>query len=220
MNMGDRPAGAIATEAMYKTAEMFKTDHPRAAEMLREGSYVDDLMDSVPTMEEAKDLAGGAEKMLLKGGFMIKFWLYSGDHVEEEDGITQLLGVCWKSGADLLCYQTSLNFSIKKHGVHIHPDLKVSEVPAGIPTKLTKRLVLSQIMRIYDPLGLLSPFTIYGKVLLGETWELETGWDDAIPGELREKWVKFLTSFYDLNELAYPRALKPKNATVVESDRL
>ena len=68
-------------------------------------------------------------------------------------------------------------------------------------------------MRIYDPLGLVSPYTIRGKILLRSTWELQTGWDDPLPPTLHSKWVNFLTSFYDLNELIYPRALKPANAT-------
>jgi hypothetical protein len=50
-------------------------------------------------------------------------------------------------------------------------------------------------------------------VLLRETWELESGWDDTIPPSLHRRWVKFLTSFYDLGEIVYPRALKPNHAT-------
>ena len=85
VNMGDRPAGTISTEAVYKTAELFKSDSPKAAEMLKNGSYVDDLLDSVSTMEEAKSLSSEAESMLRKGGFIIKFWTFSGQKVEEDD---------------------------------------------------------------------------------------------------------------------------------------
>ena len=49
VTMGDRPAPAIATEALFKTAEMFRDEHPRAAEFILGSSYVDDLIDSVPT---------------------------------------------------------------------------------------------------------------------------------------------------------------------------
>ena len=47
VNMGDRPAPAISTEALYKTASRFQADSPAAAYVLRKSSYVDDLIDSV-----------------------------------------------------------------------------------------------------------------------------------------------------------------------------
>ena len=213
VNMGDRPAGAIATEALYKTADMFQSDMPRASELLKGNSYVDDLMDSVPSIKEAKELTEGAEHMMSKGGFIIKFWLFSGDHVEESNGTVTVLGVFWKPESDQICFQASLNFSPKKHGVHILPDLRVDQVPASIPDKLTKRMVLAQVMRIYDPLGLLSPFTVYGRLLLRSTWELKVQWDDPIPLELHRKWVKFFISLYDVNQLQCDRVLKPENAT-------
>ena len=44
VNMGDTPAPAISTEAMYKTADMFETDSPKVANLLKKSSYVDDLI--------------------------------------------------------------------------------------------------------------------------------------------------------------------------------
>ena len=46
VNMGDTPAPAISTEAMYKTADMFETDSPKAANLLNRSSSVADLIDS------------------------------------------------------------------------------------------------------------------------------------------------------------------------------
>ena len=47
----------------------------------------------------------------------------------------------------------------------------------------TKRIILSQVNSIYDPLGLAGPFTIRAKILMRELWGIESnlGWDDAIP---------------------------------------
>jgi hypothetical protein len=210
VNMGDRPAGAISTEAMYMTAEKFKSDHPAAAIMLRIGSYVDDLMESAESLEEAKEISDGAEKILQKGGFRVKFWLFSGEKLEANS--TEVLGVTWIPETDSLSYNLSLNFSPKRRGVHTLPDLTEDEVPAMIPEVLTKRLVLSQVMRVYDPMGLLSPVTIVGKILLRETWLTQLGWDDAIPAKLRNQWVRYLTTIYAANKIKYQRALKPSNA--------
>lgn len=212
VNMGDKPAGAISTEALYMTADKFFEDHPRAATMLREGSYVDDLMDSVKDREEAEDLTGGAERMLSKGGFKVKFWLFSGDAAEEEQGITEILGVSWNPKEDQIVGQASLNFSPKKRGVYTLPDLNPDEIPRLIPEVLTRRMVLAQVMRIYDPFGMWSPVILIGKVLLRETWECQLGWDDAVPADLHGRWVRFFIASKELNGLRYPRVLKPAEA--------
>ena len=79
VNMGDTPAPAISTEAIYKTADRFKDDSPEAAELLKKSSYVDDLIDSRPSLSCALKVAEEAEKMLAKGGFLVKCWQFSGD---------------------------------------------------------------------------------------------------------------------------------------------
>ena len=72
VNMGDTPAPAISTEAIYKTADRFKKDSLEAAELLKKSSYVDDLIDSRPTLNCALRVAKKTETMLAKGGFLVK----------------------------------------------------------------------------------------------------------------------------------------------------
>ena len=208
VNMGDRPAGAIATEALYKTAEMFSSVNREAAEFIKNGSYVDDLINSVKSLEVAKALTSDTEKILAKGNFNIKFWIYSGQESES----VQILGVTWKPKSDTIIYNIALNFSIKKHGIHVLPDLTSNQVPSHIPEMLTKRMVLSQVMSIYDPMGFLSPLILYGKILLRTSWESGVGWDDALPKELCNKWIDYFVTLYKANDLSFPRSMKPNDA--------
>jgi hypothetical protein len=69
VNMGDSPAPAISTEAVYKTANLFKDESLEASEMLKKSSNVDDLIYSLRNKLEAMKLAHDAENMLAKGGF-------------------------------------------------------------------------------------------------------------------------------------------------------
>ena len=46
VNMGDTPAPAISTEAVYKAADMFESESPKAANLLKRSSYVDDSISS------------------------------------------------------------------------------------------------------------------------------------------------------------------------------
>ncbi|CAB4001317.1 Hypothetical predicted protein [Paramuricea clavata] len=85
--MGDTPAPAISTEAVYKTAELYREDSPQAANLLKHSSYVDDLIDSRPSKPDALKIAKEAEDILAKGGFAVKCWQFSGEtqpRVKEE----------------------------------------------------------------------------------------------------------------------------------------
>ena len=62
--MGDKPAPAIATEVLFLTADKYASTHPRAARFINESSYVDDLVDSVPTSVEAQNLIRDTEYVL------------------------------------------------------------------------------------------------------------------------------------------------------------
>jgi hypothetical protein len=131
--------------------------------------------------------------------------------VEEDQGIVQVLGICWKPEEDTIGFQSSLNFSQKKQGVYTQPDLKPEEISAHIPEKLTKRIVLGQMMHIYDPTGLLSPFTLKGKILLRKSWQMKLGWDDSLPPVLHGLWTKFFIEVGDISKIWYPRVIKPEN---------
>ena len=90
VNMGDTPAPAISTEAMYKTADMFETDSPKAANFLKRSSYVDDLIDSQPSTAEALKIARETEDMLVKGGFAVKCWQFTGESSPRSQGRSSL----------------------------------------------------------------------------------------------------------------------------------
>ena len=46
---------------------------------------------------------------------------------------------------------------------------------------LSKRKLLSNLSRVFDPLGLLSPLTIPARMLMQETWKLQLDWDCILP---------------------------------------
>jgi len=48
----------------------------------------------------------------------------------------------------------------------------------------TKRTVLSDIARVFDPLGLLSPITFWTKYLMQRLWTSGVSWDDPIPADI------------------------------------
>ena len=79
----------------------------------------------------------------------------------------------WNPQTDKISYNVKLNFSSKRNNKHAEPNINLTNVPLKLPTILTKRQILSQINRIYDPLGLISPFTIKGKIAMRRLWTYE-----------------------------------------------
>ena len=74
VSFGDKPAGNIATLALRKTAETGKETHPKAVSAIQNSTYVDDIIDSVGSLNEAKELTEDIDKLLQPGGFEIKHW--------------------------------------------------------------------------------------------------------------------------------------------------
>ena len=200
VNMGDRPAPAICTEAMYKTAELFEKDCPRAAFMLKKSSYVDDLLDSFSDVDIALDIAGKADSMLQLGGFKVKCWQFSGeDYVRSggslgpidvaskdngsvallkgDDDFTRVLGVGWIPVEDVLVYDVALNFSVKRKGQRTDANLTVDDIPGALPLLLTRRMVLEQVMMVFDP----------GSQLIGAERELVEAWQKVDRSVLQRK---------------------------------
>ena len=167
LNMGDKPSATIAQIALKKTAEMASKDQLEAKEIILDNSYMDDIMGSNNSMERTKTILKDAETILLKGGFKIKNWMISGEstitiksedqkqvqlllHVNGYENGEKVLGLCWSTVTDNLSYDIKGSIKFNK-------------------MKVNKRITLSAINSIYDPLGLLSPFTVKTKNTHEET---------------------------------------------------
>ena len=73
------------------------------------------------------------------------------------------LGVLWRAQQDVLTFQAK----------------KLSE-----EDKLTKRIILSKVAAVFDPLGLAGPFVSCAKIPLQEMWTKGLGCDEPIDHEL------------------------------------
>ena len=154
VNMGDKPAGDIAIEAKDLTADLFHDDHQRASTFNKESSKV-------------------------------KAWAFGGNGAAEASSEEQkVLGVHWEAAADVIHMKVHLNLSPKRRNIRTEPDSLTSQIPDSIPLVLTRRLVLQQVMGVFDPYGFLAPFMLFAKILLRETWTHKLHWDETLPAPL------------------------------------
>ena len=67
------------------------------------------------------------------------------------------------------------------------------EVGITIPEEVaqpTKRGILGKVARIYDPLGLIAPITLQGKLLYRDACEEKRAWDAPLSIPLEQQWQK------------------------------
>ena len=85
-------------------------------------------------------------------------------------------------------------------------------VPDG-NTVFTKRNFLKKIATLFDPLGLLAPYTIRAKMLLQEMWTAGLEWDDELPEPLIHAARAWFGELSDLKQVQIPRCLGEKGRT-------
>ena len=153
----------MAQIALRKTIEEFESLSPHAAKTLT--NNMDDILDSVHTVQQAQELTTGIDNVLEKGGFRVKEWQSNEDltnNCDQQGGeVNVLTGSVEDKVLGLLRNIADDSFKFK---------MKNEAIKGLNSTKLTKRSILSHVARIFDPIGLASAFLIRAKIGLQELW--------------------------------------------------
>ena len=117
--------------------------------------------------------------------------------IPDTERYTRTLGIEWNAELD-------------------HFRLTVSEFP---PLEaVTKRLLVSDIAKVYDVLGWFSPSVIKMKILLQNVWERKIGWDDEVPSALLEIWLRWRKELGYLSEKLIPRCYFSRDFCVISTE--
>ena len=193
LTFGDKPAPAMAQIALRKTAEEGRASHPEVATTLKGNSYMDDICESVPTVEEAHQLTKDLDTILANGGSRVKGWLLSHPKEVERDSTDdqglkmledmteeKILGSVWNHWEDVFSFKVKIDLT------KFMPDVETED--PQIKLKLTKRIVLSQIARVFDPIGFAAAFLIRPKIGMQRLWQQGLDWDEDLPPDGRSQW--------------------------------
>ncbi|GFY42594.1 uncharacterized protein TNIN_309271 [Trichonephila inaurata madagascariensis] len=71
----------------------------------------------------------------------------------------------------------------------------------------TKRKELSEVAKIFDPLGWLAPSVIISKIFLQGLWSHHLSWDEELPDSLARKWRIFQEQLPLLTNIKIPRCI-------------
>jgi len=193
-------------------------------ELLRQSLYVDDLVAGTSSVEEGVQFYRRSKQIMLEAGMNLRKWQTSSpallqqiQYAECEYGQTpDKLTVTEENGVD---HSTVKSFESTNNGVQTSKLLGLNwdsqsdcfrydffallQCTQNLPP--TKRALLRITAKIFDPLGLLSPFVIQLKVMFQQLCVDGKDWDAENTGNLLEKWKRTLEDMQSLNCVEIPR---------------
>jgi hypothetical protein len=217
---GNAGSPTCAIFCAMENARRHQKEFPRAAETVFHSTIIDDNADSVHSEEEAIKLVADLVTLYGKISLKIRKWAsnrpavvnsvpetertkYMVDFQQEfepdslndvsatsgkEPCNMKILGLVW------LCKEDSFAFKVRKPGNR--------EV-------CTKHSILSDSLKLYDPLGFLNPTTLEPRDILKEAWGEGLGWKDPVTSEMHKRWIKWCEDLVFLEKIRVPRVLIP-----------
>ena len=195
-------SSSSSTHALRKTCQDFEPSD-LVYDVIKRSFYVDDLLRSASSVSDVRETIDGTRSALSQGGFNLTKFVandaaimseidvqHRADEVKElaTDITSKALGVIWDVNGDNFCY---VNRPITGSG------------------QATWRLVLSQVSMMHDPLGLITPIILRGRMIFQDLCRLKLGWDVPVPLPIACKWQAWLSSLKDLASLHFDRCLIP-----------
>ncbi|GFU57767.1 uncharacterized protein TNCV_713501 [Trichonephila clavipes] len=62
--------------------------------------------------------------------------------------------------------------------------------------------------KVFDPIGMLAPSTLLPKLLLQEIWKMKIAWDQELPQNIVNKFMKWFNEIQILKGVSVPRCMK------------
>lgn len=202
------PSSFLATRCLKQLAIENEKEFPEASRIINCDFYMDDLISGCDNLESAKWLISQIVAILNSGKFPLRQW------VSNDAKLLENLNI--KLGSSPFLIKDTCNS--KTLGVFWYPLEDFFGYSVNTPKfkNLTKRIVLSVISQIFDPLGLISPVIIIMKILLQKLWSLHLDWDDILPKNYSELFSNFYESIACINELKIPRLILINNYEFLE----
>ncbi|XP_055385902.1 uncharacterized protein LOC129614944 [Condylostylus longicornis] len=201
VTFGTKSAPFLATRVLKQLAIDEKINYPIASRITLDSFYVDYLLSGANSIEKALEMQKQLLDMMASGGLSLRKWSSNAaellealpqEHREinwplkiEEAEIFKTLGIQWDPANDQFSYKISL----------LENDSR----------KWTKRTILSEVSKLFDPLGWLAPCIIIAKIMIQKLWLLGSGWDDDVERSLHDEWQIYRKTLVHLEALRINR---------------
>ena len=161
--------------------------YPNIVAELRKSLYVDDLLIGGQTIPQAEDRKEKTVEIFEDASFKLHKWnsnvselevngessagndeeRYAKQQLGGDSTDTTMLGLKWNRSSDTLT---------------------VSFPTVDSVSTTTKRTILSKLAKVYDPLGVVSPITLEGKIIFRDVCKTKVPWDADIQEPLSRRW--------------------------------
>ena len=219
---GVRAVSALSEQAVLLLAEHVRKSDPRLADLLTKARFVDDLADSEMSVDQAMKLTENADKLFESAGLKVKgAWSMTGSKPHPDvssDGLTvDIGGMEWCPPVDSVTVKIpQIHFGKKSRGRLVVGtetfDGELADLEKFVPSKLTRRQVVSKFAAIFDLFGHLTPETARMKKNVRSATQETADWDAFVSPETRSEVVKDLWRLYKLQGLKFSRAKIPFDA--------
>ena len=186
---GMRASPYLACRAVLETADRFgDAFDPEVSEIVRNAFYVDDMLRSMSDPNRACRIRAQLQELLQKGGFQLRKWLSNSQAVMDSippdlRASATVKPILEHGAADTPAMPKTLGVTWDVEG-----DCFLFQYQGVVPTRFTKRTVLSHMASVFDPRGQLTPFTIRAKLMFQELCMAGIGWDDELPAKYLQAW--------------------------------
>ena len=195
---------SIASHAFVKNAELHGEKYPEGVIEAVKGAYVDDIPFSEPTEDELVVVGKGLVDLCGEGGFTLtKFASNSRKLLASIPEDQRAVG--FKDPDGKLPRISVLGMWNDPETDFLHVKIPVKK---GGGTISTRTEVLSAVMGIFDPIGIISPYVLIGKKLNQRLNTAKVKWDDPLSPEFAAEVNEWYAEVSKLDKLSIPRSLK------------
>lgn len=201
---GTKPAPYMAIQTTFKLADDERKSYPLAAKRIKTDMYVDDLMSGADSVGEATSLQREFSNVFKAGNFLLRKWASNNEAV--------LKTISPENRAIQTPFELNVEDSIKTLGTLWSPKadklhFKLDMTTLSSEKRMTKRKLLSDASKLFDPCGILGPLTIKAKILMQDIWKQGIDWDSHLTNEMQEQWDEYRAQLPLIEKISIDRWL-------------
>ncbi|KAL0852558.1 hypothetical protein ABMA27_016977 [Loxostege sticticalis] len=222
VTFGTSSAPYLAVKVLQQIAEDEGENYPLAADKVRDSFYMDDLMTGCSSVEEGIELYKQISELLEKGGFKLQKWSSNNlilvkivKEIEQEKQRSTEKDTYVQGNSNHDAPETKmeikLDSTIKILGLTWNRNDDVFQYSVNLPSAaapVTKRAIISDIAKLFDPLGWIAPTITVAKIFIQRLWLAGVGWDEKLSADLIKDWDTYRQSLPVLSEIRIPRWLE------------
>jgi hypothetical protein len=192
--------------------DQWKENYSEVVKEIDDNLYVDDLMMGGATVPETKEKKTIATEVFEDAAFTTHKWHSNESELEGDEAATRDEN-CEGTYAKQQLGGTE-NHEGKLLGLPWNREKDTLSVEMSAADCSSKRSVLTELAKIYDPLGLVSPSTLVAKLLYREICDAKISWDETLPETNLKVWKKCKELLQ--GSFVVPRSLAPHHLQISE----